>query len=172
MPRIARVTAIVSAARDDDLRPLPDACLAASPGAVERAVKPTVSAGSRGTRRYCRDQVLAAHHVGTLLDAGRDTTLQPYLDAVDACGEIALPSFDGVFSQTTRKAALLKPDAVGSTTPPCPRRSPRACIDLIRDADGTPAAAGTRTRRTVAVLRAGAGGRGPLRRWTAAEPMP
>lgn len=152
-----------------DAEPLPaiDACLAAFPDAAEVVVKPTVSAGSRDTQRYRRDQALAAaNHVGTLLDAGRDAMLQPYLDAVDVRGETALLYFDGVFSHAIRKAALLRPDAAGLDHTAVPEaiaaRTPDADelrtgeavlaalhartggplpyvrIDLIRDADGTP----------------------------------
>lgn len=152
-----------------DAEPLPaiDACLAAFPDAAELVVKPTVSAGSRDTQRYRRDQTLAAaNHVGTLLDAGRDAMLQPYLDAVDVRGETALLYFDGVFSHAIRKAALLRPDAAGldhtavpeaiaARTPDADELRageavlaalhartggplPYARIDLIRDADGTP----------------------------------
>lgn len=152
-----------------DAEPLPaiDAFLAAFPDTAEVVVKPTVSAGSRDTQRYRRDQALAAaNHVGTLLDAGRDAMLQPYLDAVDVRGETALLYFDGVFSHAIRKAALLRPDAAGLDHTAVPEaiaaRTPDADelrtgeavlaalhartggplpyvrIDLIRDADGTP----------------------------------
>lgn len=144
-----------------------DAFLAAFPDAAELVVKPTVSAGSRDTQRYRRDQALAAaNHVGTLLDAGRDAMLQPYLDAVDVRGETALLYFDGVFSHAIRKAALLRPDeagldhtavpeAIAARTPDADELRtgetvlaalhartggplPYARIDLIRDADGAP----------------------------------
>lgn len=152
-----------------EAEPLPaiDACLAAFPDAAEIVVKPTVSAGSRDTQRYRRDQALAAaNHVGTLLDAGRDAMLQPYLDAVDVRGETALLYFDGVFSHAIRKAALLRPDEAGLDHTAVPEaiaaRTPDADelrageavlaalhartggplpyvrIDLIRDADGRP----------------------------------
>ncbi len=97
---------------EPDAEPLPalQAFLAAFPHTAELVVKPTVSAGSRDTQRYRRDQSFAAaNHIGGLLDAGRSAMLQPYLDAVDTSGETALLYFDGIFSHAIRKAALLRP---------------------------------------------------------------
>jgi O-ureido-D-serine cyclo-ligase len=101
---------------DADAEPLAvlEGFLAAYPDAGEIVVKPAVSAGSRDTARYRRDQILAAaNHLGLLLAAGRAAMLQPYLDAVDMHGETALLYFDGAFSHAIRKAALLRPDAPG-----------------------------------------------------------
>lgn len=98
---------------EPDAEPLPalDAFFAAFPDAAEVVVKPVVSAGSRDTQRYRREQrFAAANHLGALLDAGRSAMLQPYLDAVDTRGETALLYFDGAFSHAIRKAALLRPD--------------------------------------------------------------
>ena len=97
---------------EPDAEPLPalQTFLAAFPHTPELVVKPTVSAGSRDTQRYRRDQTFAAaNHIGGLLDAGRCAMLQPYLDAVDTRGETALLYFDGIFSHAIRKAALLRP---------------------------------------------------------------
>lgn len=97
---------------EPDAEPLPalQTFLAAFPHTAELVVKPTVSAGSRDTQRYRRDQTFAAaNHIGGLLDAGRCAMLQPYLDAVDTRGETALLYFDGIFSHAIRKAALLRP---------------------------------------------------------------
>ncbi len=156
---------------DPDAEPEPLAVLehflAAHHGAGEVVVKPAVSAGSRDTARYRRDQTLAAaNHLGLLLAAGRAAMLQPYLDAVDVHGETALLYFDGVFSHAIRKAALLRPDAPGLDHTALPEAiAPRAPdadelrigeavlaavrghghetplyarIDLIRDPDGAP----------------------------------
>lgn len=97
---------------EPDAEPLPalQAFLAEFPQTAEVVVKPTVSAGSRDTQRYRRDQEFAAaNHIGRLLDAGRSAMLQPYLDAVDTSGETALLYFDNTFSHAIRKAALLRP---------------------------------------------------------------
>jgi glutathione synthase/RimK-type ligase-like ATP-grasp enzyme len=98
---------------EPDAEPLPalEAFFAVFPEAAEVVVKPVVSAGSRDTQRYRREQSFAAaNHLGALLDAGRSAMLQPYLDAVDTRGETALLYFDGSFSHAIRKAALLRPD--------------------------------------------------------------
>ena len=152
---------------EPDAEPLPalQAFLAEFADAAEFVVKPTVSAGSTDTQRYRRGQEFAAaNHIGRLLDAGRSVMLQPYLDAVDTCGETALLYFDDTFSHAIRKAALLRPDQAGAdhTQLPdaiAPRRpdadelqlgetvlaAARACtgdtplyarVDLIRDAAG------------------------------------
>lgn len=154
---------------EPDSEPLPalQAFLAEFPTAAEIVVKPTVSAGSRDTQRYRRDQEFAAaNHIGRLLDAGRSAMLQPYLDAVDTRGETALLYFDGVLSHAIRKAALLRPNETGADHAEIPdaiaAREPDADelrlgeeivaalrsrthgplayarVDLIRDADGLP----------------------------------
>ena len=92
--------------------------------------------------------------------------LQPYLDAVDTCGETALLYFNGEFSHALRKAALLRPneaptdhtqlaDAIAGRAPEtddlrlaetilaalqtrCDGAPLYARIDLIRDSDGRP----------------------------------
>lgn len=132
--------------------------------AAEFVVKPAVGAGSRDAQRYGREQVEAATaHVRRLIDAGRGTLLQPYLDAVDRDGETALMFFDGAFSHAIRKAPLLLRDqgptralfapekitarvpgddeldlakAVLAALPDGPLAYAR--VDLIRDADGSP----------------------------------
>ncbi len=72
-------------------------------------VKPTIGAGSSGARRCERDEV--ADHVATLHDAGRTAMVQPYLDRLDADGEVACCFVaDGAgltFSHAFRKAAIL-----------------------------------------------------------------
>ncbi len=86
--------------------------LTAHPDHHEFVVKPAVSAGSRDTQRYARDQEFAAaNHIGRLLDAGRSVLLQPYLRSVDRAGETALMYFDGVFSHAIRKGPLLPRDS-------------------------------------------------------------
>ncbi len=79
------------------------------PTLAEFVVKPAVSAGSRDTQRYAREDVqeatAQAHH---LLDKGRSVLLQPYLDRVDDLGETSLLYYAGEFSHAVRKGALLK----------------------------------------------------------------
>ncbi|MCW2613598.1 MAG: hypothetical protein JWN08_592 [Frankiales bacterium] len=80
------------------------------PPSYEHVVKPTVSAGSRDTRRFAAGESSAAH-AAALLDGGRPVLVQPYVAAVDAAGETSVLSFLGVHSHAARKAAVLVPGA-------------------------------------------------------------
>lgn len=81
----------------------------AFPDYEEFVVKPTVSAGSRDTRRYLRaDRAEAIAHVQRLIDADRAVLVQPYQHGVDAAGETALLFFDNQFSHAIRKGPLLR----------------------------------------------------------------
>ena len=85
---------------------------------AEFVVKPTVSAGSRDTQRYARDQEFAAsNHIARLLEQNRSVMLQPYLRSVDSVGETALIYFHGQFSHAIRKEALLRADELATATP-------------------------------------------------------
>jgi glutathione synthase/RimK-type ligase-like ATP-grasp enzyme len=76
----------------------------------EYVIKPTISSGSRNTARYGRgDADRARLHVSELLAAGRVAMVQPYLAAVDACGETALVFFSGRYSHAIRKDRMLRP---------------------------------------------------------------
>lgn len=138
---------------EPDADPLPalQGFLNAFPEAAEFVVKPTVSAGSCDTQRYrCEQEFAAANHLGRLLDAGRSAMLQPYLDAVDTCGETALLYFDGRFSHALRKAALLRPneapvdhtqlaDAIAVRAPDADElRLAEAVLAALRARDGAP----------------------------------
>ncbi len=86
--------------------------------AAELVVKPAISAGSRDTQRYARDQEFAAsNHIARLLEQNRSVMLQPYLRLVDSVGETALIYFNGQFSHTIRKEALLRADELATATP-------------------------------------------------------
>lgn len=75
-------------------------------------VKPTVSAGSKNTARFRRDQLAAAAALVEALHAqGKTVMIQPYLERVDHDGETALVYLDGVFSHGLRKGPLLQLDA-------------------------------------------------------------
>jgi hypothetical protein len=87
----------------------------AAPDAAELVVKPTVSAGSRDTRRHAAERLdQAAAHVAELQAAGRTAMVQPYLSAVDIAGETALLYLDGRLSHAIRKGPMLAAD----TKPP------------------------------------------------------
>jgi glutathione synthase/RimK-type ligase-like ATP-grasp enzyme len=72
-------------------------------------VKPAIGAGSIGAARYEGGDERAHTHVAELHSAGKAVMVQPYLEAVDSEGEIALLYVDGTFSHAVRKAPLLAP---------------------------------------------------------------
>ncbi|HXE66082.1 MAG TPA: hypothetical protein VN630_03485, partial [Rhodanobacteraceae bacterium] len=149
----------------EDPLPITDALFAAHPSMHDVVVKPAVGAGSRDAQRHARDErepILV--HVQRLLDRQRSVLLQPYLDAVDTCGETALLFFEGEFSHAIRKGPLLRrgqgstaglyaEETIEPRTPTAdelavaqraiaaiPFRQPLlyARVDLIRDDDGAP----------------------------------
>lgn len=78
------------------------------PAAGELVVKPSVSAGSKDTARFCAtDRAAALALVGAIHASGRTAMVQPYLASVDARGETALVYLDGAFSHAVRKGPLL-----------------------------------------------------------------
>jgi len=83
------------------------------PGASFRApdfafvVKPSVGVGSIGAARYDAGDARAERHVAQLHAAGKTVLVQPYLDAVDREGELAVVFVGGRFSHAVRKEALL-----------------------------------------------------------------
>jgi glutathione synthase/RimK-type ligase-like ATP-grasp enzyme len=70
-------------------------------------VKPSVGAGSIGAARYDAGDERARDHVRRLHAAGKTVMVQPFLEAVDHAGEIALHFIGGEFSHAVRKAAML-----------------------------------------------------------------
>jgi glutathione synthase/RimK-type ligase-like ATP-grasp enzyme len=70
-------------------------------------VKPSIGAGSIGAARYDAGDERAHDHVRNLHAAGKTVIVQPFLEAVDHAGEIALHYLDGAFSHAVRKAAML-----------------------------------------------------------------
>jgi glutathione synthase/RimK-type ligase-like ATP-grasp enzyme len=70
-------------------------------------VKPSVGAGSIGAARYDAGAERAHDHVRRLHAAGKTVMVQPFLEAVDHAGEVALHYLGGVFSHAVRKAAML-----------------------------------------------------------------
>ncbi|MGJ7441626.1 ATP-grasp domain-containing protein [Aquipuribacter sp. MA13-6] len=87
-----------------------EAVTAAFDVATEVVVKPTVSAGSKDTRRH-GGAAAALTHAAELLDAGRAVLVQPYLDGVDTLGETGMVVLDGEVSHAFRKGQLLHADA-------------------------------------------------------------
>ena len=70
-------------------------------------VKPAVGAGSIGAARYDAGDTAALTHVADLHAAGKTVMVQPYLEAVDEEGEVALLYSGGAFSHAVRKAPIL-----------------------------------------------------------------
>jgi len=131
---------------------------------AEVVVKPAVGAGSRGARRFLDDAAGAAAHAQSLLNAGRDVLVQPYLGRVDTQGETSLIYFNGRYSHAIRKGpllaanadatrALFAPERIVSRDPtddertlgefvlsqlPFAQSLLYARVDLLRDASGAP----------------------------------
>jgi glutathione synthase/RimK-type ligase-like ATP-grasp enzyme len=74
-------------------------------------VKPAVGAGSIGAARYQAGDERASAHVAELHAAGKTMMVQPYVEALDREGEVALLYLHGAFSHAVRKGSLL---AVGA----------------------------------------------------------
>jgi glutathione synthase/RimK-type ligase-like ATP-grasp enzyme len=78
------------------------------PPAGDFVVKPAVGAGSVDAGRYQPSSVdSAVAHVARLQAGGRLVMVQPYLPAVDSCGETAMLYLGGTFSHAIRKGPLL-----------------------------------------------------------------
>jgi glutathione synthase/RimK-type ligase-like ATP-grasp enzyme len=76
-------------------------------------VKPNISAGARDTGRFGPPAHAAARALIKRIHAnGRVALLQPYLPAVDRCGETALVFIGGQLSHVLTKRAVLRGDGV------------------------------------------------------------
>lgn len=80
----------------------------APPARNEFVVKPSISAGGRGTVRYAADDEAAVEHVEALLRVGQTVMVQPYLEAIDTAGEVNIVFFDGTFSHAVKKRPVLQ----------------------------------------------------------------
>jgi len=101
----ARGVPIVPTVFVDGIDDFPGA--ASSVGSPEIVVKPTVSAGSRLTGRFTRDDQAAAVLANDVLAKGFTVMVQPFASRIDTEGEIGTVLFDGVRSHSFHKAALL-----------------------------------------------------------------
>ncbi len=104
--------------------------LAAFREANDFVVKPAIGCYSKDVQRFGRSQAAeAAAYIARLVDNGASAVLQPYLPAIDEVGETNLIFFDGVYSHSICKGALLAPDG-SVNVPSFDFRSPRdACED-------------------------------------------
>ena len=75
--------------------------------ATEVIVKPNISAGSRDTGRFSRDDPAAGRLAELILRRGKRVLVQPCLASVSAHGERALVYFAGRFSHALRKGPIL-----------------------------------------------------------------
>jgi len=78
------------------------------PQLSEFVVKPSISAGGRGTVRYAAGDHAAADHIETLHLRGQTAMVQPYFAAIDTEGETDIVLIDGTFSHAVRKQPVLE----------------------------------------------------------------
>lgn len=101
----ARGVPIVPTTFVDAIDEFPEAAL--SVGSPEIVVKPTVSAGSRLTGRFTRDDPAATALAIAILAKGFTVMVQPFATRIDTEGEIGTVLFDGLRSHSFHKAAVL-----------------------------------------------------------------
>lgn len=74
-------------------------------------IKPSISAGSQGVARYqeatAKARTKAINQVRDMLAAGSHVMIQPYLDKVDHHGETSVVFFNGEYSHSFLKGAML-----------------------------------------------------------------
>ncbi len=78
--------------------------------AQEIVVKPSISAGSRLTGRFRRNDAGAETLAREILAKGLTVMVQPFASSIDTEGEIGTVLFDGELSHSFHKAALLAED--------------------------------------------------------------
>lgn len=105
-------------------------------GDADWVVKPTESAGARGTGRFAAGDVAGAGALLAVLHAeGRTAMVQPYLDSVDRRGETALLTFGGAVSHVITKAQILEVGAAiieeGGYLPPVAARQATAAESAV-----------------------------------------
>ena len=108
----------------------------------EVVVKPSVSAGARDTGRFGP----AAHAearalIERITASGRTAMVQPFLESVDAHGEVALVHFGGELSHTLRKRSVLAPDEVAPVAEGSPLGVAAVMLedDLVAPGEASPA---------------------------------
>ena len=80
-------------------------------------IKPSVGAYSRGVKIFStNEQEQIISYINELHSSGNDVLIQPYLTSINSNGETDLVYFDGNYSHSIRKNALLQPD--GSVSEP------------------------------------------------------
>lgn len=108
----------------------------------EVVVKPSVSAGARSTGRFRPEAHDAARALIEHITAGgRTAMVQPFLEDVDARGEVALVHFGGELSHTLVKRSVLAPDEVAPVAEGNPLGVAAAMLedDLVTAGEASPA---------------------------------
>lgn len=74
-------------------------------------IKPSIGAYSRGVKIFSKnEQEEIVSYINELHSSGNDALMQPYLTSINSHGETDLVYFDGNYSHSIRKNALLQPD--------------------------------------------------------------
>ncbi len=108
----------------------------------EVVVKPSVSAGARDTGRFGPDAHDGARAlIEKITAAGRTAMVQPFLEDVDARGEVALVHFEGGLSHTLLKRSVLAPDEVAPVAEESPLGVAAVMLedDLVTAGEASPA---------------------------------
>ena len=93
------------------------ASLVARRGWSEIVVKPAVSAGAMGTRRFDRAAISEARAHAEALAEETDVMVQPYLRELGEKGERSLYFFNGEFSYAIRRPAGMKGEPASEAAP-------------------------------------------------------
>lgn len=79
----------------------------------EVVIKPTVSAGARDTGRFSPRSAREGRELVNRITAGGGIAMvQPFLEAVERCGETAVVTIDGEVSHVLRKRPVLRADEI------------------------------------------------------------
>ncbi|HEX8645595.1 MAG TPA: hypothetical protein VF715_01760 [Thermoleophilaceae bacterium] len=108
----------------------------------EVVVKPTVSAGARSTGRFRPEAHSGARAlIEEITAGGRTAMIQPFLEDVEARGEVALVHFGGELSHTLLKRSVLAPDEVAPIAEQNPLGMAAAMLEdgLVTAGEASPA---------------------------------
>ena len=108
----------------------------------EIVVKPTVSAGARSTGRFRPEAHSGARAlIEEITAGGRTAMIQPFLEDVEARGEVALVHFGGELSHTLLKRSVLAPDEVAPIAEQNPLGMAAAMLEdgLVTAGEASPA---------------------------------
>jgi len=112
--------------------------LVAQRGFRDLVVKPAVSAGSRGARRFAASELEAAQAHLAAITATEDALVQPYAAEVERRGERSLVWIDGEITHALRKAPRFDGQGEDITAAPDISRQERELAQLAVEAVGAP----------------------------------